>query len=242
MKKTPSYKRILLKLSGELLLGGQPFGIDFTACHNVAKGIKKMHAEGIEIGIVIGAGNLFRAINLKESGLQRTSADQMGMLGTILNGIALQQSLEGEGCPAKLFSALEVPRVADTYNWNKALESLQAGQVVIFVGGTGNPYFTTDTAAALRASEIKADVLLKATKVDGIYDKDPAKHADAKRYQEISYTQFLAQKLEVMDSTAVALCMSNHIPVLVYDMQLLMQGKGMEILKRPELGTILKGD
>lgn len=242
MKNLQPYKRILLKLSGEILLGEQSFGLNLEACRAIAKTIKDIRESGLEVAIVIGGGNIFRGINLKAMGMQRTPADQMGMLATLINGIGLQQALEASGCPSKMMTALECPRVAETYNWSKAQEYLSDGQTLIFVGGTGNPYFTTDTAAALRASEIEADIFLKATKVDGIFDKDPLKHPKAKKYDTLTYSQYLAEKLEVMDATSVALCMSSKIPILVFNMQLLEQGKIAEVLKNPHLGTILKGD
>jgi uridylate kinase len=191
--------------------------------------------------LVIGGGNIFRGINLKNTGMERTPADQMGMLSTLINGIALQQSLEQVGCPTKLLSALECPKVAETYTWKNALKYLAAGNIAIFVGGTGNPYFTTDTAAALRASEIHANILLKATKVDGIYTKDPFKYPDAVKYTTLTYSKILADKLEVMDATAVALCRSNHIPILVFNMKLLEHPNFAEILKNP-LGTLVSED
>lgn len=215
------YKRLLLKLSGEFIANSQKFGIASERCNQLAKAIKKMRDSGLEVAIVIGGGNIFRGVNLKELGMARTPADQIGMLATVMNGIALQQALLTIACPTTLMSALECPKVAEPFIWSKAMDSLSKGEVVIFVGGTGNPYFTTDTAAALRASEIHADILLKATKVDGIYDKDPLKYSDAKRYEKITYSQVLAEKLEVMDATAIALCMSNKIPIFVFNMSLL---------------------
>lgn len=218
---TSSYKRVLIKLSGESLGGVGQLGISHDPCLKIAQSLQKMNASGLEVGVVLGGGNLFRGIQFKELGLERTSADHMGMLATLMNGIALQQVLNSLGCKALVMSALECEKVVETYNWNRAQKALSEGVIVIFVGGTGNPYFTTDTAAALRASEIQADVLLKATKVDGIYNKDPLKYADAVKYETISYSQVLAEKLEVMDATAIALCRSNHIPILIFNMQAL---------------------
>lgn len=215
------YKRVLLKLSGESLMGSQKFGISYPECHSIAIAIKEMQSECLQVAIVIGGGNIFRGVNLKDLGMPQTPADQMGMLATMINGIALQQALIALGCQAVVMSALECPKVADSYNWQKTLDALDSGHVVIFVGGTGNPYFTTDTAAAMRASEIHADVLLKATKVDGIYNKDPLKYPEAKKYPSISYSQALAEKLEVMDSTAIALCMNNKLPIYVFCMDML---------------------
>jgi uridylate kinase len=236
------YQRILLKLSGELLMQGQPFGIHTQACQNLATNIKNLHASGLEIGIVIGGGNIFRGTHLEAIGIPRAPADQMGMLATLINGIALQEALEAIGCKAKVFTALECPKIADTYTWRAAMEALQSKTVVIFVGGTGNPYFTTDSAAALRASEIQADALLKATKVDGIYSKDPLKYPDAVKYSSLSYSEMLNEKLEVMDATAVALCRSNRIPILVFDMQKLQSKNLAELLANANFGTVVSGE
>lgn len=213
------YKRILVKISGEMLLGDQPFGIQEQACTQLAHTLQDMRNAGHQVACVIGGGNIFRGVSLNKLGIERTPADQMGMLSTLINGIALHQSLKAIGAPSKLVSALECPKVAETYNWSNALGYLSAGEIVIFVGGTGSPYFTTDTAAALRASEMKVDILLKATKVDGVYSKDPKAFPDAKKYQQISYTDYLAQKLGVMDATSVALCMTNKIPIFVFSME-----------------------
>ena len=240
MIQNSSYKRILLKLSGENLMGEQSFGIDQKACNQTAQFIKNIREEGFELSIVIGGGNIFRGINLNDNGMTRTPADQMGMLATLMNGIALKEALDKIQCPAKVFSALECPKVAKNYNWREAQEGIANCNVLIFVGGTGNPYFTTDTAAAMRASEIQADILLKATKVNGIYDKDPKKYPDAKKYQQLTYTQFLAEKLQVMDSTAVVLCMNNKIPVFVFNMQMLGKFSLTHILTNCEHGTLVK--
>lgn len=234
------YKRILLKISGELLVGSQGFGIQQEACLQVAKILKTSNELGIQTALVVGGGNIFRGINLKSKGMPRTPADHMGMLATLMNGIALQQALMEIGTKARLMSALECPKVAEPYNWTQALHHLDEGNVVIFVGGTGNPYFTTDTAAALRASEIQADILLKATKVDGVYNKDPLKYPDAIKYSSISYSQMLAEKLQVMDATAVALCRSNQMPIFVFNMQRLSQGNLESILGDLSHGTIVK--
>lgn len=239
MKHKLPFKRVLIKLSGEMLMGSHKFGIQQDACREIAVALKQMHDAGLEVAVVIGGGNIFRGINLKAMGLQRTPADHMGMLATLINGIALQQALASVECAAKVMSALECPKVADPYNWSNALEYLSNSHILIFVGGTGNPYFTTDTAAALRASEIHADILLKATKVDGIYDKDPLKHADARKYDQISYAQVLAEKLEVMDATSIALCMSNKIPIYVFNMKLLGEGKILDVLSQQKTGTLV---
>jgi len=237
-----SYKRVLIKLSGESLGGAGQFGIDQEHCLKTAQALQQMQAAGLEVGVVIGGGNLFRGIKLNDLGMQRTPADQMGMLATLMNGIALQQALATLQCEAIVMSALECPRVAETYNWGRAQEALSRGSIVIFVGGTGNPYFTTDTAAALRASEIHADILLKATKVDGIYNKDPVKHPDAIKYPTISYSQVLAEKLEVMDATSIALCRSSQIPILIFNMQALSHYPIMRILQERIQGSLISKD
>lgn len=219
-------------------MGSQKFGIAHDACLHIASSIKEMRNAGLEVGIVIGGGNIFRGINLKELGMQRTPADQIGMLATLMNGISLQQALVSIDCKAQVLSALECPKVAESYNWNLAMEALAKGNVLIFVGGTGNPYFTTDTAAALRANEIHADIFLKATKVDGIYNKDPLKYSDAILYDQITYSRVLAEKLEVIDATAIALCMNNKIPIFVFNMQLLGKQKILHVLSENK-GTLV---
>jgi uridylate kinase len=235
------YKRVLLKLSGETLLADQTFGIHQKACLEVAHYIQKIQQIGLEVAIVIGGGNIFRGIDLRATGIPRTPADHMGMLATLLNGLAIQQSLISMGAQACVMSALECPSVAETYNWSKALKYLADGTILIFVGGTGNPYFTTDTAAALRASEIHADILLKATKVDGIYNKDPLQYFDAIKYEKISYSQMLAEKLKVMDATAIALCRSSQIPIFVFNMQRLIDEDIEKLLTNLSHGTLVEG-
>lgn len=238
MKKTSiPYRRILLKVSGEVLRGPQQEAIYGESCHRLALAIKTLHDANMEVGVVIGGGNLFRGIQAKQMGIDRTPADQMGMLSTLMNGIALQQSLSLENCPSKVMSALDCPKVVPSYQWPEAMKSLAQGEVVIFVGGTGNPYFTTDSAASLRACEMHADVLLKATKVDGVYDKDPLKFPQAKRYRNLSYTQLLAEKLEVMDATSIAMCMKSEIPIFVFHMQWLDRKKILSLFSDKEAGT-----
>lgn len=234
-------KRVLLKLSGETLLNQKSFGIDQQACLQVAKYLQKIQQLGIELGVVIGGGNIFRGIDLNEIGIARAPADYMGMLATLMNGTALQQTLMSLGSKTTLMSALECPKVAESYTWGKAMNDLKEGNIVIFVGGTGNPYFTTDTAAALRACEIQANILLKATKVDGIYNKDPLKYPDAVKYDRISYSQFLAEKLKVMDATSVALCRSSQIPIFVFNMQRLLEDDLKDLLSNLSQGTIVEG-
>lgn len=234
-------KRLLIKLSGEALLGNKSFGIDEKACLELATSLKAILNSGHEVAVVIGGGNIFRGLHLAELGIERTPADQMGMLATLINGVALQQAVKGLGASAHLMSALECPKVAENYNWYKALDYLKRGEIVIFVGGTGSPYFTTDTAAALRASEMKVDILLKATKVDGVYSADPNQHSDARRYVTISYTQYLAEKLAVIDSTAVALCMNNKIPIYVFSMEWIGKMSIGSLLNESEkYGTFIK--
>lgn len=237
-----TYQRILLKLSGEMLMQGQSFGINAEACRALANNIKNLQSSGLEIGIVIGGGNIFRGKHLETLGIARSLADQMGMLATLMNGIALNEALRNIDCKSQILSALECPKVAETYTWKTAMDALAAKIVVIFVGGTGNPYFTTDTAAAMRASEINADVLLKATKVDGIYSKDPLKYSDAVKYNTLSYSEMLGEKLEIMDATAVALCRSNRIPVLVFDMQKLDSKNFSQLLFQKNFGSFVSGE
>jgi len=232
-----SSKRILFKLSGEILSGSQPFGIDPKECHQLALSIKSLVAHGLEIGIVIGGGNIFRGNVLRAMSIPQTPADQAGMLATLINGIILQQSLERVGCPTKLLSALECPRVSETYTWRAATDYLHQRNVVIFVGGTGNPYFTTDTAAALRACEIGAEVLVKATKVDGVYSKDPLLFPDAKRYESITYSQAIAEQLQIMDATAIMMCANSQVPIFVCNMKLLQSDRALDLLDQNALGT-----
>lgn len=233
-------KRVLIKLSGEILQGTQPFGIDMQAASKLATSIGQLSKQGIEIGLVIGGGNIFRGINLAESGMARTPADQLGMLATIMNGVALQQAFDRAGFPSLVMSALECPKVVEPYQWAKCNEALSNGKIVIFVGGTGNPFFTTDTAAALRAGEIRADALLKATKVAGIYSEDPIKNPAAKFYDRVSYSQVLAEKLQVMDATSIALCRSSKIPIYVFKMDLLADGKILNELSTGAVGTLVE--
>ena len=211
------YKRVLLKLSGEALLGKEKFGIARETCQTIAKDIIDVQKKGVEVAIVIGGGNIVRGKQNEEHGIERVPLDQMGMLATVINGIGLKQVFEKEGCRVKVLSAFTCQNFVELYSPQKAQEYLKEGYAVIFVGGTGMPFFTTDTAAAVRAIEISADILLKATKVDGVYDKDPHKFSDAKRFEKITYQQILKDSLKVMDLTATALCMDNDLPILVFD-------------------------
>ena len=211
---TCKYKRVMLKLSGEALAGENGFGIDFNIAMNIAKAVKELVDMGIEVGAVVGGGNIWRGRS--GEGMDRTTADYMGMLATSINALALQDSLESLGEDTRVQTAIEMKEIAEPYIRRRAMRHLEKGRVVIFGAGTGNPYFSTDTAAALRAAEIEADVILLAKKVDGVYDKDPHKYDDAKKYDELSYIEVLEQGLQVMDSTATSLCMDNNIPILVF--------------------------
>lgn len=211
---TCKYKRVMLKLSGEALAGENGFGIDFNIAMNIAKTVKELVDMGIEVGAVVGGGNIWRGRS--GEGMDRTTADYMGMLATSINALALQDSLESLGVDTRVQTAIEMKEIAEPYIRRRAMRHLEKGRVVIFGAGTGNPYFSTDTAAALRAAEIEADVILLAKKVDGVYDKDPHKYDDAKKYDELSYIEVLEQGLQVMDSTATSLCMDNNIPILVF--------------------------
>jgi uridylate kinase len=216
---SPHYNRVLLKLSGEALMGSMGFGIDPEVVSTIATEIKDIHDLGVEIGIVIGGGNIFRGLAASAKGFDRVSADHMGMLGTVINALALQDALEQMDVHTRVQSAIEMRQVAEMFIRRRAIRHLEKGRVVIFAAGTGNPYFSTDTTAALRAMEIKAKVILKATKVDGIYDADPVKVKDAKLFAEISYLDVLTQGLKVMDTTAISLCMDNKVPIVVFNMR-----------------------
>lgn len=242
MSHSTPYRRILIKLSGESLSGDQPFGIDVPACTHYAEAIGRLIHSGIEVAVVIGGGNLCRGQSLKELGIARSPADQVGMLATLMNGLVLQQSIENLKLNTQLFTALDCPQVAPRYNWRDANQALSEKKAVIFSGGTGNPYFTTDSAAALRASEIGADLLLKATKVDGIYDKDPLRHPDAKLFPTLSYNETLVKNLKVMDATAFALCRDNKIPILVINMKYLGDKQLSEIIQKHKTGTLVTGE
>lgn len=211
------YKRILVKLSGEAMMGKQNSGIDPDAVNRFAQELKSMHQAGVEIGIVVGGGNLLRGANLAQTGVDRVTADHMGMLATVMNALALQDRLLATGVTATVMSGLDMPQVCDRYTQREARKRLGAGEVVILAAGTGSPYFTTDTGASLRAVEIKADLLIKATKVDGIYNKDPVKHSDATRYNELNYDQAIDQRLAVMDVAAMILCNDNALDLVVCD-------------------------
>jgi uridylate kinase len=229
------YKRILLKLSGEMLAGEQGFGLDEVMLREVVEDLKEVHGLGIEMGITVGGGNIFRGLKGAGQGMDRVPADHMGMLATVINAIALQNYLEEAGVQTRVLSAIAVDEVAEPYIRRRAIRHLEKGRIVIFAAGTGNPFFTTDTAAALRASEIRADVLLKGTKVDGIYDADPEKNADAKMYHDLSFRDVLNGQLRVMDLTAITFCHDNGIPVRVFNMT--QRGNLLKLLKGENIGT-----
>lgn len=215
----PVYKRVLLKLSGEALMGSGQFGIDPGTLHRLAEEVRELHEQGVEVALVIGGGNIFRGVSAStKHGMDRASADYMGMMGTVMNALAMQDAIEHTGIPSRVLSAIEMRELCEPYIRRRAIRHLEKRRVVIFAAGTGNPYFTTDTAAALRAMEIHAEVLLKATKVDGIYDRDPHKHADAVRFERVTYLEVLQRNLQVMDSTAIALCRDNKLPVIVFNL------------------------
>ena len=216
--RSDMYKRILLKISGEALAAGKGFGIDAVFIHKVAAEIAAVHALGCEIGIVVGGGNFFRGVAQQAIDMDRVAADHMGMLSTVINAIALQDAIEKLGLHCRVVSAIEMHEVAEPYIRRRAVRHLEKGRVVIFAAGIGNPFFSTDTAASLRAMEIKADVILKATKVDGIYDSDPKTNPKALRYETVTYTEALAKRVKIMDSTALSLCMDNRVPIIVFDM------------------------
>ena len=238
--ESPFYKKILLKLSGEALMGEQEFGISSDVITSYAKQIKEIVDLGVEVSIVIGGGNIFRGISGAAQGVDRVTGDHMGMLATVINSLALQNSIEKLGVPTRVQTAIEMPKVAEPFIKRRAQRHLEKGRVVIFGAGTGNPYFTTDTAAALRAIEMETDVVIKATKVDGIYDKDPVKFADAKKYEKITYNEVLAKDLKVMDATAISLCRENKLPIIVFNS--LIEGNLKRVIMGENIGTTVVAD
>src|SRR5215467_9728389 len=215
---SPKYNRVLLKLSGEALGGSRDYGLDLEVVETIAAQVKRVHQMGVQVALVVGGGNIFRGLAATERGFDRATGDYMGMLATVINALALQDALERTGIPARTMTAIQMPQVAEPYIRRRAVRHLEKGRVVILAAGTGNPYFTTDTAAALRAVEIGAEVILKATKVDGVYDADPVTHPDAQRYRELNYIDLLSDRLQVLDATAVSLCMENDLPIIVFDL------------------------
>ena len=233
------YKRVLLKLSGESLMGTQGFGIEPTMLQHYAHQIKSLHDEGVEIAIVIGGGNIFRGLQAAKSGLDRVQGDYMGMMATVINGMALQSALEGVGVFTRLISAIEMKQIAEPYIRRRAIRHLEKRRVVIFSAGTGSPYFTTDSAAALRANEINADVILKGTRVDGVYSADPERDPAAKKFDRISFAQVISMGLGVMDMTAFTICQENNLPIIVFDIN--DHGNLIRIVKGEPVGTLVEG-
>jgi uridylate kinase len=238
MKKT-QYKRILLKISGEVLTGEGEYGIDPTMLQQIASEVKEVKNLGVEVCIVIGGGNIFRGIAASAKGMDRASADYMGMLATVINGIALQDALEEIDVQTRVQTAIEMRQVAEPYIRRRAIRHLEKGRVVIFAGGTGNPYFTTDTAASLRAMEIGAEVILKGTKVDGVYDKDPLLNKGALKYDELTYLDVLKNQIKVMDATAISLCMDHQIPIIVFSLK--EKGNIKRVIRGDRVGTKVRG-
>ncbi len=234
----PVYRRVLLKLSGEALMGEQTFGIDPAAATQIAKEIGEVQQLGVQTAVVIGGGNLFRGLAASAKGMDRATADYMGMLATVINGLALQDALEHLGVPTRVATAIEMRAVAEPFIRRRAVRHLEKGRVVIFAAGTGNPYFTTDTAAALRAMEMKADVILKGTKVDGIYTADPMIDRSATKFTEISYLKVLEQGLKVMDATAISLCMDNKLPIVVFNLR--SPGNVRRVIMGEPVGTTVR--
>lgn len=234
------FRRVLLKLSGEALMGDVEYGIDPNTLDSLAKQIKTVREDGVEVAIVVGGGNIFRGIAASASGMDRAQADYIGMLATVMNALALQEALERNGVFTRVMSAIEMQAVAEPYIRRRAMRHMEKGRVVIFAAGTGNPYFTTDTTAALRALEIGAECIMKATKVDGIYDADPKTHPDAVKFDELTYIDVLNRGLQVMDSTAISLCMDNKLPILVFNME--TDGNIERALLGGRVGTIVRGD
>ncbi|MCY4263119.1 MAG: UMP kinase [Candidatus Dadabacteria bacterium] len=237
-KAVPKYKRVLLKLSGEALQGQSQFGISSEVIEYVSEEIKNIHSLGVETAIVIGGGNIFRGVSDSSKNMDRSTADYMGMLATVINALALQDSLEKKGLSTRVQTALEIKQVAEPFIKRKAIRHLEKGRIVIFASGTGNPFFTTDTAATLRALQMGADIIIKATKVDGIYDKDPVENKDASKFDELTYMEILKKGLKVMDATSISLCMEGNIPIVVFD--LFEKGTIEKVITGEKVGTIVR--
>jgi uridylate kinase len=237
MTPKPLFKRILLKLSGEILAGAQRYGVDAVRTHEIAREIRDICGLGVETALVIGGGNIFRGLAPAAKEMDRVAADHMGMLATVINAIALQDALEKENVNTRVMTAIAMHQVAEPYIRRRAIRHLEKGRVVVFAGGTGNPYFSTDTAAALRATEIRADVILKATKVDGIYSADPTKVKDAILYSEISYMEIISKDLRVMDQTAISLCRENHLPIIVFNLN--VPGNISRVVLGEKIGSLV---
>jgi len=235
LKKKPVFKRVVLKLTGESLQGHKGAGIDLKVARSVARQIKEIKELGVDLACVIGGGNIFRGLQAAEEGMERVTADYIGMLETVINSLALQDALEQEGIYTRVQTAIEIQRLAEPYIRRRAIRHLEKGRVVIFAAGTGNPYFSTDTAAALRAIEIGADAILKATKVDGVYSQDPAIYPEAKKFTRLKYIDVLKKRLQVMDATAISLCMDNHLPIIVFN--LMRSGNIKRVILGEGIGT-----
>ncbi len=236
--EVPKYKRILLKISGEALVGKSDYGIDPDIMENISEQIKGVVKLGIEIAVVVGGGNFWRGVSASAGGMDRTTADYVGMLATVMNAMGLQDSLEKKNVTTRVQSSITMQEIAEPFIRRRALRHLEKKRVVIFAGGTGNPYFSTDTAAALRALEINAEILFKATKVDGVYDKDPKKHADARKYEELTFMEVLDKDLKILDSTATSLCMENNLPIVVFDIT--RPGNIRDVVFGKKIGTLVK--
>ncbi|WP_006787095.1 UMP kinase [Thiorhodospira sibirica] len=234
----PSFKRILLKLSGEALMGEQDYGIDPDVISRVAREVADLSRLGVEVAIVIGGGNIFRGAGLAQAGMDRVTADHMGMLATVMNGLAMQDALENVGKFCRVMSAIKINQVCEDYIRRRALRHLEKGRIVVFAAGTGNPFFTTDTAASLRAIEINADIMIKATKVDGVYDRDPKRYADAQRFERLSYDEVLTRRLEVMDATAIVMCRDNNLPLRICN--IFKEGDLMRLIMGEPIGTLVE--
>ena len=229
------FKRVLLKLSGESLMGNKQYGIDADMVQQYAEEIQRVVEAGVQVAVVIGGGNIFRGIQAAANGIDRVQGDYMGMLATVINSMALQSGLEKQGVATRLLTAIEMKEIAEPFIKRRAVRHLEKGRVVIFGAGTGNPYFTTDTAAALRATEIECNVILKGTRVDGVYDSDPEKNPNARKYEQVTFTEALAKKLSIMDLTAFTLCQENHLPIIVFDMN--TRGNLKRVLSGESIGT-----
>jgi uridylate kinase len=238
--QTTGRRRVLLKLSGEALMGEHEYGIDPAIVREIAGQVAGAAGEGIETAIVVGGGNIFRGLAASARGMDRSTGDYMGMLATVMNGLALQDALEQSDCPTRVMSAIAMNEICEPYIRRRAVRHLEKGRVVVMVAGTGNPYFTTDTAATLRAVEVHAQVILKATRVDGVYDADPEKHPGAQRYSRINYTELLSNRLQALDATAVSLAMDNDMPIVVFDMT--VAGNIARAVRGERIGTLISGD
>jgi uridylate kinase len=237
---TTGRRRVLLKLSGEALMGDHEYGIDPAVVREIASQVASAAGDGIETAIVVGGGNIFRGLAASARGMDRATGDYMGMLATVMNGLALQDALEQSDCPTRVMSAIAMNEICEPYIRRRAVRHLEKGRVVVMVAGTGNPYFTTDTAATLRAVEVHAEVILKATRVDGVYDADPETHPNAQRYSEINYTELLSNRLQALDATAVSLAMDNDMPIVVFDMT--VPGNIARAVRGERIGTLISGD